>query len=138
VPLDKVAHRDADLRLLELAQQAAPDGYVWVTAASAALYYMLRDLEVWQYVETVNIPRYIQNTDPSNPDFDGVPNDVPEKYMTARELSVWRASQEGVEGYYFTEDKKSTVFRGSVMIFEKGPNFGAKVLMRRSDLGPDT
>ena len=139
IELEKKAERGTGLHLLELARTPpkGSSGYVWVTAADANSYYLLRGLTTWRFVKEVKIPRYVQNRDPSSPNFEPVPKDVPEKYMNQEELTAWNAFQAGDPGYSFKEDPESSVFRGTVTISEQGSNIGAAVLMKRSDLGPD-
>jgi len=57
--------------------------------------------------------------------------------MTPQQLFAWRSALNGADGYYFVSDKTGKYFRGVVSIYEQGSNVGARILMRKTDLGPD-
>jgi hypothetical protein len=129
---------DDGWKLLELSG-SAPSGYVWVAPGDSNTAMGLGALTGMQLRRKVKIPKPSYTLDQMDPDYQPTGNhELPAKrYMNPEELSAWNASQSGTPGYYFHE-KDESGYRGSVYIYEYGPMVGGMVLMKRSDVGPDS
>jgi hypothetical protein len=120
-----------------LLRQPAPKGYVWVIGADYNTHAAIRSATVWNYVATVKIPRPPKTLDPNSPDF--MRSYEPHEYMNAEELNAWNLHLAQLPGVFFRSfsTSESSVYRGEVKLYERGPNYGAQILVERGELTPE-